>query len=1026
MATQDILVPIDFGGGIDQTADPKQTIPTKLSDLRNARLEYGKRISKRYGMRRVVEMINPQSPTERVQGDLLANLGDQLVIQRKGDGVDGIPELAYSTGNTSFRDFATLVGNRNIGVELEVNRIPIATTSSATLVDSVSQYGMTLYAYESVESSVSGCSFVLVDSATGAIISENSYGDARRPRVNKDIYGFVFAYINTISNNIPIRYFPLATGTRLSALSPVITLTGLSASNRNWDWDVNIPVGVFSGVFVSSVANTINRFEFETQPPALTANAAFTVSTGAIGALGFSDNNGNSVLSYYDATTGLNVRYVSGPGSAANYVINSSTADAVEAIAIAANATSGDGSTSVVMAQYTAASTTSRRISAHYISPGVPPFVYGINTHRSVGLASKAFRRDKKLYVLAAHQSPLQSHYLLLELPRLAFATQFIVRARILFGDATGYVQSPHLPTANVLGADVFAFCALRRERTFSQNNTILSVSTPIELRVNFALPGTCRAVEIAETLSFASGVVGTFDGGAGIVENNFLLGPEIVTATRSAGSGNVTNGTYQVVALYEWTDSRGKLNRSQPSVPFTVVVTGGAGSDRISVVLPTLRISNKDPFGLASSVTVRSRPQLVRIAVYRTTNNGTLFYRASATPSEQESLTIIDSVTFLDGASDATLLSRDLLYTTGGILPFWSPNSCSAICATADRVFVNDLGDPGLIYFSNKIVAGEPAEFSQSLYLRFGSGGGGKVTALASIDDRIVIFKQRELWITSGQGPDGTGTFGTFADVQKLPFDGGADSQASVLVTPLGVIAKCANGFNLLGRDLSWNYIGAQVRTYDTAAVVSSVLLQDAQEARFLLTDGTWLVYNYQFLDERGLGQWSVTDFSALDACYTRSGKFYALESTTRFLYVEDPTIFVDQFLNAGADRSIPLTITTAWIRTSGIQGFQRIKQIVLLGDFRSTHTLTVEIGYDYEDAFDPVPYTITGLDATNAASAAYQIKIQPRQRQKCESIRIRISDSGTGESFDLNAMSLLVGTMAGTYRTQTAKRAK
>jgi hypothetical protein len=1027
MPTQDILVPIDFGGGIDQTADPKRTIPTKLTDLRNARLEYGKRISKRYGMRKVAQSLDQFTGVALV-GDVMAALGDQVLVHSVSS--NERPDTLYVVGaNASgFGSHAASLGDRNLGATLEATRFSIQPqTGDSTLIDSASIGAITVIAYEE---SFAQVSYSVVDNTNGALLiaagrtfGPGVFSSAVRPRVIATAAGFILGHINTATNVLEFRFFdPTVANPKIpTAATSSVTLTNVATPN--WDWDLDAANSQVRFAYNSSTATTIRTGVVSN---AGVASGAGTITTSAApDAICMTNNGGtNPFVAWHDATAGLSMRYLAGAFTGSNFVIDA-TATVVEALTAVPLGGSPDF---CIVAQYTASGTTLRTTVFYTLNNGNPPVGgTGANkrTCRAIGLLSKAFVRNNRVYVFAVHSSPLQSQVMLIEAGVVSWTAQPNPMARVMFGEAFGLVSRPHLPSVSLLStaANTYAIATLRRERTFVQGKQFLSTTTPGEVRADFTVTGRNRAVEIAESLTIAGGFVGEFDGAAGIVEQNFFMGPEIVSVVQTAGAGSIADGTYQYVALYEWTDAKGKLHRSQPSVPVSIVVTGGGGIAGVTVTLPTLRETNKDPQIMGIFAGSQQRAEKVQIAVYRTASLGSLFFRTSFTPSTTASSLTADTVTFVDVSSDATISSHDLLYTTGGILPFWSPNSCSAICATADRVFVNDLGDPGVIYFSNKVVAGEPVEFSQALFLRFGSGGGGKVTALSAMDDKIAIWKLRELWITSGQGPDGTGQFGSFADVQKLPFDGGADSQASVVTTPMGIIAKGpGNGFNLLGRDLSWTYIGAAVRTYDSATVVSSVLLTDVQEVRFVLSSGTILIYNYQFLGPDGIGQWSVTNFSALDACYTKSGRFYALESSSRNLYVEDPTIFYD-FASSITDYS--LSITTAWIMTSGIQGFQCVKRLLLLGDIKDTCNLQVEIAYDFSETWDPTPYTI----AQNALGLM-QIAIQPRT-QKCQAIRFRISDpsnigGATRENYDITAMTMLIGLKPGTYRTTAAQRAK
>ena len=135
----------------------------------------------------------------------------------------------------------------------------------------------------------------------------------------------------------------------------------------------------------------------------------------------------------------------------------------------------------------------------------------------------------------------------------------------------------------------------------------------------------------------------------------------------------------------------------------------------------------------------------------------------------------------------------------------------------------------------------------------------------------------------------------------------------------------------------------------------------------------------------------------------------------------------------------------TTSWVKTNGIQGFQRIRRAFVLGDFKSTHTLKLEIGHDYQTYFnekhlfnyindlevveygDSTPYGTEGFYGTDSgvADGVYQFRAHCKQ-QKCQSVRFRISDSeiaNAGQAYSISSLMLEVGVRSNTMKLPAQK---
>ena len=128
-----------------------------------------------------------------------------------------------------------------------------------------------------------------------------------------------------------------------------------------------------------------------------------------------------------------------------------------------------------------------------------------------------------------------------------------------------------------------------------------------------------------------------------------------------------------------------------------------------------------------------------------------------------------------------------------------------------------------------------------------------------------------------------------------------------------------------------------------------------------------------------------------------------------------------------------IQMKVRSAWLSFGGLQGYQRVYRILILGQYKSPHTLYVDVAYDFNPTIVQT-LTITPTTATTYGSvspygsesvyggvfAPYQWRVNPT-RQKCQSIQLTIRDAeGTdpGASCTLSGMTAVVGVIPGPNR--------
>lgn len=610
---------------------------------------------------------------------------------------------------------------------------------------------------------------------------------------------------------------------------------------------------------------------------------------------------------------------------------------------------------------------------------------------RSVGLYSKIFSTDNGKYVVTIHPSELQATY-------FVFSIEGDLIAKIVPQNGGGYKVGPNLTEAYEIADGVYKLAVLKKHSLISENGSLFSLLGLQGATLDFKASNHYANTDLADNLHIVGGILQMYDGRS-VVEHGFSLYPEGVTGVSIAGS-NLSVGSYQYVAVYAWTDNVGQIHRSAPSVPVTVtIIDDGFKSARITV--PMLRVTKKeDAF----------------IEIYGTEANGTVFYKLTSSTSPIYNDPDLDSVQFEDTLTDAQKLDNELLYTTGGVLENIAAPSCNYITTYKTRVFVADEKN---VFYSKERSEGFPVEFNDSLQIPVDARG-GKIRAIANMDNFVLIFKERAIFLISGEGPNNLGEQNDFRLPQLITTDVGCIDSNSVVETPSGLMFKSSKGIYLLSRSLQVDYIGAPVERYNATEITSATLLADTNQVRFTTENSLTLVYDYYH------NRWSTfTNHESLDSGIYRSR--YVIIKANGEVWMENQSKFTD-----GA-QAIKIKIVSSWIQASGIQGYQRFYKLMLLGNYYSAHQLRVAIAYDFNPAFTQTVLVDAGaaLDPTaygesspygdespyGGSYSPYQWEINPKI-QKCQAFKFKIENFENdvqGESFSLSNMAMIVGVKQG-----------
>jgi len=629
-----------------------------------------------------------------------------------------------------------------------------------------------------------------------------------------------------------------------------------------------------------------------------------------------------------------------------------------------------------------------------------------------MGVVSKSFFYSTNAYVVLGYTSTLQNTYF------------GVTDDGACFARLHNTVGGGNITKANCVSSftqrldksNTFVVALLKTTKIIASAGSFFSTTSVFSEQIFFT-PKNIDNKVLGKYLNIAGGYLKQYDGTDTVFEQGFHLYPEVPTnVITKPGGAAVADGTYSYLVCWEWTDNQGQLHRSTPSLPLAVTNSGGPSTNTLTI--RCLPITNK-------ATRFSDTRTAVVAAVYRTLTGGTTYYRVNQLVSEYVyNDATAQSITYVDNKTDANISSNSLLYTTGNVFANISLPATNLLAVGKNRVIVAGTDtEPNRVYFSKEKEEGIAIEFSAELSFIVDSLG-GDITALAAIDDKIIIFKKSLIFYVSGAGPDKVGN-GSFSIPQLVATDCGCIYPQSIVLTGVGLMFQSQKGIYQIDRQLQVKYIGQPLDAITTDVtttfqITSAVNLPDKNQVVFTDTNSRGYVYDTYF-----------------DKWYTATLPFVPVAATIldNNWYVSSSTATYKQTKNQTYDSvnsAIISRVVTNWISIGQLDGFVRIFAILIYGDNANlTHTLKANLYYDFEsfprESVSIVPYNLStattyGSDATYGSGSpyggsfdgSYNFVIRPKV-QKCSSIRIELYDEfPTGDrsqSFNFSGLSLVVG---------------
>lgn len=627
-------------------------------------------------------------------------------------------------------------------------------------------------------------------------------------------------------------------------------------------------------------------------------------------------------------------------------------------------------------------------------APGTLSPIY-VQSFNDLLLASKPFQIGTHIY--AAVRNQVEETFYLVDLD-VAATEAHSFRCVATFGDYVAYTAEDLPFTPGVGPAVVSDVTLLSSTQALIPAITLLGDTTNITgFTASFDTQFTFA--ENNGALSMSGGVPSSFDGNK-TVEMGSLVRPVIVAAVPAFAAGSLPSGTYRYRAVYEWTDAKGQIYRSAPSDVYAF--------DNSTHAPPTQNIFTVTYDTFSRMQTTDDDIDAVRVVIYREypLNSGNYRRLALGTINNlisQKTFTYTD-----DDSGHGTVGTESLLYTLSE-LPTAHPPTAKYILNHQGRMWLAGLDIPTQIWYSKPLSEGEPPGFATAQTINIDDGG--EVTGIASLDDKLLVFKRERVYIVYGQGPNALGTGGDFT-VQRIASDKGCIDGLSIVTTKDGVMFRSAVGIYLMSRGLEMSYVGAPVEETVNAYSGTVAAVRHPHEP--------WVLF---VLGPDGSNQSVVLLY---DNFQNKWAKWYMLDGGVR-ANIKSATLYRDKFAWITANGTpylessqyldngsyVSMVLETAWLKFAGITGFQRVRQVLLLGAPQSSHQIELSFAQNYDDtAYSQV----TTFNSSVLAWPSEQFGVT-MATQKSSSLRIKLRDLapvsgvGTGQGLVFSGIGLEVG---------------
>jgi hypothetical protein len=582
---------------------------------------------------------------------------------------------------------------------------------------------------------------------------------------------------------------------------------------------------------------------------------------------------------------------------------------------------------------------------------------------------------------------------------------------------AGGIPNLGFLPSVVNTSGSTFAFMGVHLNKIPLNTNQTSYASTwcPREVVFTFDSNDARRCARLGNTLYVSGGGEMLQYDGVGVYEVGFETYPWSFAVVDHA-AGALAAAVYAYKMTWKWQNATGEIERSTTATVATVSMAASRRSE----------IASFGPL----AITRKTYPT-PDAEVWRTTQTpaaSSPFFLVTSTDqtnttNPNRGLPSNASNVFDDNLTDAQIQSRQNDVISGGqLLENLAPPGASIIAANDTRLFIAGIpGQPDTVWYSKQRANGEIAAFNDALTFNVPAMG-GNITGLAFLNETLVVFRERSIFVVPGDGFDNAGGGANYGPAKLISADVGSENPDAIALTPLGLVFSSSKGWFLLDRGWNVQYIGAAVSKYDDDTILAVHTVESRHQVR-VVTNNRVLIYDYLVEGDpvpgARIGQWAEWAIpTAVHAC-SWNGTYYYLDSTLGAM----------QEQSTWTNLTYGIDVETAWIKPAeDMQGRAIVDFFQVLGEFRSSCNLRIRVAYDYQSdgaggwayvddvgQSKPVTPTVVG--------GPLQIR-HGLKKKRCQAFKVRLTTYGndgisapTGEGCRLTGIAYKFAVEPGVY---------
>jgi len=551
---------------------------------------------------------------------------------------------------------------------------------------------------------------------------------------------------------------------------------------------------------------------------------------------------------------------------------------------------------------------------------------------------------------------------------------------------AGGYAPSTgRLPGVANTGGKTYAWCgSIRRSFPLGNDGGDYGPRSPRDISVTFDSDQARRTAGIGRTLYLTGSEILQYDG-VRIVEVGFHVYPYSLSPLDAAG-GSIAVGTYACMETWRYVNAQNERERSTTTVIPTVAVTGSAITFPNSAVLNTTHKLTVPPaiefWRTAVAPNIDSPFYLTSSLDPSATTNPNRYF--ANTP------TAYTLGTFNDFLSDASLTTHETNPENGGVLESIAPPPARIMIASDTRIYLAGIaGDPDRVWYSRERNDGEIASFHDGLTIDVPPAG-GDITALWLQDGVLYVGRETAVYAIPGDGLNNLGQGPGYGPAQIVSLDVGPASHEALCLTPVGTLMKGRKGWYLMDHGRGMRYVGAAVAAFDADTVSALTLMTSQHQVRVVASSARVLIWDYRALvdihDGDGTGRWAE---------WTIGDGLHAVLWNGSYVYLTATGPKIEQ--GALSSLTYGMDVESSWIKINDLQGFAKMGEMMILGEYRSACLVRMRLARDYQyDGAGNVAYFEDLAWSPNATTVggALQVRHAPSAgNADMEALKVRIT---------------------------------